>query len=74
MTLSTVQNPDFGLKSVIKTDGQVYAQPLYAPGVIVNNTHMDLLVIATMNSSLYVFNAGKVWYEFCSTSIHNILL
>ncbi len=58
LTNEAVQNSTFGLKQVFKVDGQVYAQPLYAPSVYVNGQPRNLLVIATMNSSIYVYDAG----------------
>lgn len=60
ITLSLVQSGNFGLKNAFEVDGQVYAQPLYAPGVLVNGVQMSLLVVATMQNSIYVFNAGNI--------------
>ena len=59
LTFASVQSPTFGLKHAFKVDGQVYAQPLYAPGITVKGVRQNLLVIATMKNSIYVFNAGE---------------
>jgi hypothetical protein len=46
-------------------DGEVYAQPLYAPQVQIGAATRNLLVVATMNDSVYAFDAdapdAPVW-------------
>lgn len=45
-------------------DGEVYAQPLYLPGVTVGGTRRDLLFVATQSNSMYALDAltgATVW-------------
>jgi len=40
-----------------KVDGQVYAQPLFVPGVVINGTPRNVLYIATMRNYVYAYDA-----------------
>jgi len=59
---ATVTSANFGKLCTYSVDGDVYAQPLYVPnvsGVTGQSGAVNLLVVATMHSSLYAFNADK---------------
>jgi outer membrane protein assembly factor BamB len=40
-------------------DGEVYAQPLYLPGLMVGGARHDVLFVATQNNSLYALDAAS---------------
>ena len=40
-----------------KVDGQIYAQPLYVSGINVGGRTISLVLVATMNNSVYAFEA-----------------
>ncbi|MBV9103889.1 MAG: PQQ-binding-like beta-propeller repeat protein [Candidatus Eremiobacteraeota bacterium] len=68
LTTSNVQN----LKLVAKlpVDGMVEAQPLVAACQNISGQSVDLLIVATLNNSLYAFNAdtgATVWYKHFET-------
>ncbi len=42
------------------TDGAIYSQPLYVPGVVIGGTPRNLVIVATMNDSLYAFDADAL--------------
>jgi hypothetical protein len=57
LTPSTVNSTSFGKKCSYSVDGQVYAQPLYVPGVsIAGGTH-NVIYVATEHDSVYAFDA-----------------
>jgi predicted RecA/RadA family phage recombinase len=58
LTTSNVNVNQFGKLFSLPTDGQVYAQPLYVPGVAIagKGTH-NVLIVATENDSVYAFDA-----------------
>jgi hypothetical protein len=61
-TLNTANvNPtQFGRLGAYAVDGQVHAQPLFIPGLIVNGAAVNVLFVATQHNSIYAFNADKV--------------
>jgi hypothetical protein len=40
-------------------DGYVFAQPLYVPGVVISGQTRNLLIVVTMNDSIYAFDADQ---------------
>ncbi len=60
----TILRPDnvnaasFGKVAFCRTDGQVYAQPLYRSGLEIGGARYDVLVVATEHDSVYAFDAA----------------
>jgi outer membrane protein assembly factor BamB len=73
---ATVNTTQFGKLWSAGVDGQIYAQPLYAPGVDLRagGTH-NLIFIATEHNSVYAFDAdtggGPLWQARLGTSVPN---
>ncbi len=67
LTPTNVNSTTFGKLFVLGVDGQVYAQPLYVPGVTIpgKGTH-NVLYIATEHDDVYAFDAdaggAPLWY------------
>ena len=65
LTPATVASGRFGLLKTLAVDGDVFAQPLVVTGVKgADGLVRDLLLVATMNNSVYAFDArtyATVW-------------
>jgi len=58
LNCSNVKASQFGKLFSRSVDGQIYAQPLYVPGVsIADNGIHNVVYVATMNNSVYAFDA-----------------
>jgi len=75
LTTTNVNSTTFGKKCSYAVDGQVYAQPLYVPGVsIAGGTH-NVIYVATEHDSVYAFDAdcsttSALWHKsFLGTGI-----
>ena len=49
----------FGKLGTYAVDGQVYAQPLYVPGVSINGHAYNVVYVATMHNSVFAFDADS---------------
>jgi len=59
LNTSNVRPGAFGKLYSLPVDGQIYAQPLYVPGLsIAGGTH-NVLYVCTMNNSVYAFDADS---------------
>ncbi len=60
LNTSNVKKDSFGLLFNLPVDGQVYAQPLYIPGVtIAGKGTFNVLYVATQKNKVYAFDADK---------------
>jgi uncharacterized protein (TIGR03437 family) len=48
---------NFGKVGTFAVDGQVYAQPLYVPGVTIAGKQYNVLYVVTQHNGVYAFNA-----------------
>jgi hypothetical protein len=60
LDVATVCSSRFGKLYSLKVDGQVYAQPLYVPNLVMNDgkSH-NVLFVATMHNMVYAFDADS---------------
>ena len=74
LTTSNVNINQFGKLYSLPVDGQVYAQPLYIPGVTINGATHNVLIVATENDSVYAFDADSkappLWQASMVDSAH----
>jgi hypothetical protein len=59
LNTSNVNVNQFGKLFVMPSDGQVYAQPLYVPGVTINGEVHNVVILATENDSVYAYDADS---------------
>jgi len=59
LNTSNVNSSNFGKIRTFTVDGQVYAQPLYAPKLTINGASHNVLYVATMNNSVFAFDADS---------------
>lgn len=57
LTTATVHPASFGRRFDIPVDDNVFAQPLYVPQLSINGRAQNVLFVATMNDTVYAFNA-----------------
>ncbi|AGA24482.1 PQQ-binding-like beta-propeller repeat protein [Singulisphaera acidiphila] len=69
LNAATLNTGSFGKLFSYQVDGDIYAQPLYDTGVLINRTLHDVVYVATTHGSIYAFdatnnlgpNAGPLW-------------
>ena len=59
LNTSDVNLNQFGKLFAMPSDGQVYAQPLYVPGVTINGAVHNVVILATENDSVYAYDADS---------------
>src|SRR3984957_3377451 len=59
LNTSNVNVNQFGKLFIMPSDGQVYAQPLYVPGVTINGEVHNVVILATENDSVYAYDADS---------------
>jgi hypothetical protein len=57
LTTANVKQASFGKLFACTVDGAVYAQPLWVPNVAIGGGTHNVIVVATMHDSVYVFDA-----------------
>jgi hypothetical protein len=55
---SVVNSTQFGKLRSYPVDGQMYAQPLYIPRLVIGGTKHNVVFAATENDTVYAFDAG----------------
>ncbi len=71
LTTSNVNPTSFGKLFSCTVDGAVYAQPLWVPSVTIGGGTHNVIVVATMRDSVYVFDADA---NPCVTYWHQTLI
>ena len=57
LTPANVNTKTFGKLCSYPVDGQIYAEPLYVPGLAIGGTKHDVAFVATEHDSVYAFDA-----------------
>jgi hypothetical protein len=57
LTPTNVNVTQFGKKFSFAVDGQIYAQPLYMPGLTINGVLRNVVFVATEGDTVYAFDA-----------------
>lgn len=57
LNTGNVNAQHFGMLASSQVDGQVYAQPLYVPGIRIGGLLHNLVIVATEHDSVYAFDA-----------------
>jgi PQQ enzyme repeat len=74
LTTSNVSSNTFGLKFRLTVDDNVFAQPLYVPGVLIpRHGRHNVVYVATMNDSVYAFdadNGAQLWSINLATRVN----
>ncbi len=60
LTTSNVNAQHFGKLFSLAVDDQVYAQPLVAGGITINNGLHNVVYIATVNNTLFAYDGDNV--------------
>ena len=77
-TLNTgnVNSQQFGKLYHYPVDGQIYAQPLYVPNLMVAGVQHNVVFVATENDTVYAFDANglssqPLWQKHLATAVPN---
>ncbi len=78
LTPANVNESSFGKLFALTVDSTTYAQPLYVPGLTINNATHNVLFVATEHDTIYAFdadsnggaNASPLWQVSLLTSAH----
>jgi hypothetical protein len=57
LTTKNVNSTSFGKVCSYPVDGQIYAEPLYVPGLVIGGSKHDVAFVATEHDSVYAFDA-----------------
>jgi hypothetical protein len=60
LTPANVNSTQFGKLFSYSVDGQIYAQPLYLPQIIIAGGTHDVVYVETQNNSVYAFDATGI--------------
>jgi hypothetical protein len=70
---SSVTAGTFGLLFTQPVDANIFAQPLYVPGLTINGTLHNVTFVATLNNSVYAFDADTsqpaLWFTSLGTPV-----
>ena len=64
LNTTNVNVNQFGKLFAMPADGQVYAQPLYVPGVTIKGGVHNVVIIATENDTVYAYDADSSGASF----------
>ncbi|HXM40560.1 MAG TPA: hypothetical protein VN924_04870 [Bryobacteraceae bacterium] len=74
LTPSNISPATFGLLFSQPVDGNIFAQPLYVPGVTINGVVHNVLFAATLNNSVYAFDADTsqlaLWHTWLGAPVN----
>lgn len=59
LTPSNVSSATFGKLFTYPVDEEVFAQPLYVPGVVIDGSAHNVVFVATMGNTVYAFDADS---------------
>ena len=63
LTTGNVNVSQFGKRISYSVDGQVYAQPLYAPNLTMGSSTLNVVFVATEHDSVYAFDADQTSFS-----------
>ena len=59
LTPAKVSSATFGKLFSYPVDEEIFAQPLYVPSLLINGSVHNVVVVATMNNTVYAFDADQ---------------
>jgi hypothetical protein len=71
LTASNVNASQFGKLFQLQVDDQVYAGMLYVPGLTVNGATHNVIYVATVNNTVYAFDADSVGAPLWQRNFNN---
>jgi hypothetical protein len=69
LTPANVTGGHFGHLSNLSISGFVFAQPIFAPGVVTSAGQKDLVIVVTMSNIVYAFDANNFGSAVWSTTV-----